>query len=281
MEPDRPTSLPPHLRLVCPLGSGGSATVFRGRDRRAGRDVAVKVLEVGSDPANRARFEHEARALARLATVPGVVGVRSMGVGEDGVAWIVCDLMAGGSLADRVDDGPLAEAQVVQVGRSVAAALGRAHDLDVVHGDVTPSNVLFDARGVAWLADFGLAELGDPAPAVDRGTGAPLDDRAVTPAFAAPERRAGDPATAASDVYGLGATLWAASCGSPPPGPGAPAPVAVPRRLHRVLAPCIASDPADRPGPQQVAAGLADLERRAGRTGRGAGLPAFGRRSDG
>ena len=278
MDPDRPTSLPPHLRLVRPLGSGGSATVFLGRDRRAGRDVAVKVLEVGSDPANRARFEHEARALARLATVPGVVAVRSMGVGEDGVAWIVCDLMTGGSLADRLHDGPLAEADVAQVGRSVAAALGRAHDLDVIHGDVTPANVLFDDRGVARLADFGMASLGDPAPAVDGGTGAPPRDRAVTPAFAAPERRAGDPATAASDVYGMGATLWAASCGTPPAGPAAPAPVAVPRRLHRVLAPCIASDPAARPGPRQVAAGLADLERRTGRSGR---RPAFGRLSDG
>jgi serine/threonine protein kinase len=239
----RPASLPSHLRLVEVVGTGGAGTVWRARDRRAGRDVAVKVVDLGG-PDGAGRFESEVRALARLRGLPGIVAVEAVGVGDDAQAWIVSELWSGGSLADR--PRPVPPDVVVEVGVVVAAALAGAHGVGVVHGDVTPANVLLDGRGGAGLCDFGLAVLAGP----QEGS-----VPAFTPAYSAPERLEGSPPSAAGDVFGLGATLRAVA------GPV--------RGLDEVVARCCAPDPGERPAAAAVADLLASERRRRSRATRG------------
>jgi eukaryotic-like serine/threonine-protein kinase len=261
---DRPSSLPSHLQLVREIGRGGSATVWQARDRRSGVDVAVKVLSlrgvggVTSEREGFERFEHEARALARLDGHPGVLTVRALGVGDDGVGWIVTELLPGDTLADRLAEGPCRPDDVIETGMRLADALAAAHAAEVVHGDVTPANVLFRADGGAVLSDFGLALVQVGGGGTD-GTG-----RGLTPAYAAPERRGGGAPTAASDVHGLGATLLAAATGSTGMT-GRP----VPRGLDAILGTCVATDPSGRPSAAELVRLLGGERRRRGRARRG------------
>ena len=251
--------LPRYLRLVEVVGTGGSGTVWRARDRRAGRDVAVKLIELGNGsgdggPDRTDRFEREARALARLRGVPGVVAVHALGRDGEGRAWIVTDLWPGGTLADR--SFPVPAGEVVAMGEVLAGALSRAHALEVVHGDVTPANVLLDGRGGVGLADFGVAVLlgGRSVPGA-AGSPSPLTPPPFTPDHAAPEVRDGAGPSPASDVFGLGATLRAAT------GPA--------RGLDEVLARCCDPDPARRPTAAGARELLAAERRRRDRATRG------------
>ena len=123
-----------------------------------------------------------------------MVPLHELGLTEDGAAWMACDLVVGGTLADR---SPVGTAELAAIGATVAEALAAAHVLEVIHGDVTPTNIVFDGADRSLLADFGLAGLGQAAG----------DPGGLTPAFAAPERLRGAVPSAASDVYGLGASL--------------------------------------------------------------------------
>lgn len=209
--------LPTRLRLVEVIGSGVSASVWRARDTLGGRDVAVKLLpppggiDDRATDLHRARFEREARALARLHGVEGVVALRELGITPDGTAWFVMDLAGGGSLRDRLGEGRVIDADAL--GLVLATALARAHELGVVHGDISPANVLFDEHDQPMLADFGMAALLSGGVGTDGVAG-------FTAAYAAPERLAGAPPDPASDVYALAATLWHAAHGSPPSGAG-------------------------------------------------------------
>lgn len=229
--PPWPLGLPTRLRPVGILGVGASSVVWQVRDTEVGADRAVKVVAAapGStvDPARRA--ETEARALARLAGLAGVVELHEVGRTQDGAAWLVYDLVSGGTLAAL---GPCSDEELVRVGVRLAVTLVGAHRLEVHHGDISPTNVLIDAAGAPLLADFGMAGLGH----------APDDPGGLTPAYAAPERLHGAPPSAASDVWSLAATLAAVA------GPGLPA------RTRNVLSCCCAPLPGDRPD----AATLAD-----------------------
>ncbi len=229
--PPWPLGLPTRLRPVGILGVGASSVVWQVRDTEVGADRAVKVVAAapGStvDPARRA--ETEARALARLAGLAGVVELHEVGRTQDGAAWLVYDLVSGGTLAAL---GPCSDEELVRVGVRLAVTLVGAHRLEVHHGDISPTNVLIDAGGAPLLADFGMAGLGH----------APDDPGGLTPAYAAPERLHGAPPSAASDVWSLAATLAAVA------GPGLPA------RTRSILSCCCAPLPGDRPD----AATLAD-----------------------
>ena len=131
---------------------------------------------------------------------------------------------------------------ILVIGASAADALEHAHARGVVHGDVTPANILLDHDGRAVLADFGLAKLGDCAPA-DASEG----DGGLTPAYAAPEMRHGAIGDLPADIYGLGASLWAASVGTPPARAGVPSPAEMPSGLASILRSCTDPDPARRP----------------------------------
>ncbi len=235
--PQRPwiAGLPTRLRIGEQLGEGATSSVWRARDLVAGCDVVVKVLGAAEAAG---RLEREARALARLRGVPGVVAVREMGRGPDGGGWIVAELADGGSLRDRLGDGASSEGLDAAAARrltdDVARALAAAHERRVVHGDVSPANVLFDRDGAALLADFGAADLDGTSDPVRQG---------LTPAYAAPERRRGGAASHAGDVYSLAATVAVASAA--PDGD-----------LSALLTDCLADHPGQRPTAAQVVAAL-------------------------
>lgn len=202
-------------RILGLLGRGGMGAVWRAWDVRLEREVAVKELrlpeEIGEDERRvlHARMEREARAAARLAH-PGVVRVHAQVTGDDGRPWIVMELVRGGSLADLLRErGSLPVRQAAAIGLQMLDALTAAHEQGIVHRDVKPANVLLEGER-AVLTDFGIAALeGD---ATLTRTGAILG----TPAYMAPEQVRGAAATPASDLWSLGATLYAAVEGRAP-----------------------------------------------------------------
>src|SRR5262245_48089231 len=155
------TRLGPH-EIVTPLGAGGMGEVYRARDARLGRDVAVKVLPqhlTASDGA-RARFEREARLVSGLSH-PNIGALYDIGR-EGSTDFLVMELIEGETLADRIRRGPLPTADVLRIGAQLADALGAAHRAGVVHRDLKPANVML-ARSGAKLMDFGLARGAGPA----------------------------------------------------------------------------------------------------------------------
>ncbi len=221
--PIRPGDLLGRYEIGDELGEGGMATVFRARDRELRRDVAVKVLF--PHLARRAevvrRFHREARAAAglehanilRIYDVGGNEPSADPGArGELDPPYIVMELIRGRTLLQEVEQrGPILAEVVACIGALLADALGAAHAAGIIHRDIKPSNVLIAQGGRLLLADFGVARLETEDSLVTR-TGALLG----TPAYMSPEQATGDTATARSDVYSLGATLYQLSTGHLP-----------------------------------------------------------------
>lgn len=199
-------------RLGLLLGRGGMAEVYEAHDELLARPVAVKMLrpDMAADPEVRARFEIEARSAARLHH-PNVVSV--FDTGEDGDdPYLVMERLPGESLADRMARGPVAPEWLRGVAGDVLAALGAAHDVGLVHRDVKPANVLLTSEGQAKVADFGIAKSAETLGGDPTSTGLLLG----TPAYLAPERIHGEPATPRSDLYSLGVVLYEALTGVKP-----------------------------------------------------------------
>ena len=201
---DEPEPLPENpqgLELVEEIGRGGMGRVFRARHQKLARDVAVKLLpsELAAESAFQARFEREARVLARLQH-SHIVTVYDFGALLDGSGYLVMEYVAGGTLRSRL---PLGEEEAERVARQLCSALAYAHAAGVVHRDIKPENVLFDSQSNARLADFGIARL-----LVDEHTTltAPLVVLG-TPRYMAPEARGGAPADPKSDVFAFGVLL--------------------------------------------------------------------------
>ncbi|MFJ3172299.1 serine/threonine-protein kinase [Streptomyces roseus] len=226
MDDDHGQLLAGRYRLSRLLGRGGMGAVWRAHDEHLERDVAVKELRLPEHlgEADRrnwiARLDREARAAARLKH-PGIITVHDRITGPDGRPWIVMELVDGGSLADLIEaDGSLTPERTVDIGRQVAAALAAAHLRGITHRDIKPANILLEGDRVV-LTDFGIAALeGD---ATLTATGMIMG----TPAFMAPEQVRGMPATAESDLWSLGATLYAAVEGRAPFAGTAPSAVLV------------------------------------------------------
>ncbi|MFF3209388.1 serine/threonine-protein kinase [Streptomyces sp. NPDC002886] len=210
------------FELARPLGSGGMGTVWRARDIALDREVALKEVRP-PDPATaaaqpglvvqlRERAVREARALARLAH-PNVVTIHHIvepEPGSDGHPWIVMELVRGGSLADRLEGGPLPVADVLRLGLDLLSALRAAHAEGVLHRDVKPANVLLRPNGSAVLTDFGIAALHGATGLTS--TGALIG----SPEYIAPERARGAEGLAASDLWSLGMLLYVAAEGVHP-----------------------------------------------------------------
>jgi serine/threonine-protein kinase len=234
------------LTIESELGEGGMGRVFRARNERLGRDVAVKVLrpESAADPDFRARFAREARTLARLEH-PGIVAIHDFGTSAAGDGYLVMQLVTGGSLAER---GPLPLADALAVARQLCDAVTYAHGRGVVHRDIKPENVLLGDDGRAKLTDFGIARLVEP-PAGERALTRPSLVLG-TPGYLAPEARAGAPADARGDVFALGALIFYMVTGRDPDGAAlAGGALALPGEaaaLGPVLARAMALDPARR-----------------------------------
>lgn len=193
------------------LGRGGMATVYLALDPRFQREVAVKVLPRTylDDPLFRARFEREAQTIAAL-DHPAIVPVHDFGE-DDGRLYLVMAYMPGGSLDDRLQNGPLSPPAAARVLRRISAGLDQAHKQGIVHRDLKLANILFDRYDNAYLSDFGIVKLA-------RST-ADLTGESVigTPSFMSPEQAHGDEELdGRSDIYALGAILYTMLCGEPP-----------------------------------------------------------------
>ncbi|MBW3659520.1 MAG: serine/threonine protein kinase [Actinobacteria bacterium] len=242
------------------LGSGGMGVVRRAVDEVLGRNVAVKLLadNLSLDPEARERFAREAQAAARL-THPNVVQVFDVGE-EDGRPYFVMELVPGPSLGDVIrETGPMSAAEVEAAATHTLRGLARAHAAGLLHRDLKPGNLLRSPDGTVKVTDFGVAQAAE-LPGMTR-TGLVLG----TLPYLAPERLAGAPATVASDLYGLGATLLELLTGVSPDvqlGASRDTPWqqldTVPPHLAGLIRSCLARDPADRPASAQEA--LAILE---------------------
>lgn len=199
------------------VASTPAARVFEALDRITHQHVALKQLRTeGLVGAGRDAFERltrEARALEHVRH-PNVVPLVEL-VADGGS--IITPWMAGGSLSDLMERERVTPARAVEIAAAVLGALGEAHRLGILHRDVKPSNILFDDAGVPRLADFGAAHMSDSSATATAGVIGTL-------AYMSPEQRYGQPATPASDVYSVGATLTEMLTGQPPPVTGQPPP---------------------------------------------------------
>ena len=197
------------FELQAELGSGAFATVWRARQLRLGRDVAVKVLDpqVARNPDAARRFEREGRAAASL-DHPGIVPVYEAGE-DDGVVFLAMRLVDGPTLAQVLhDDGELAPDRLVHIIGAVGAALDHAHERGLVHRDVKPSNILLEGERV-WLGDFGIA-------ASARELGRYTTGAIGTVAYMAPEQARAADVDHRSDLYALGCVAFECVTGRPP-----------------------------------------------------------------
>lgn len=197
-------------RLVAPLGEGGMARVYRARDLRLNREVAVKILhdDLTRDPGFLIRFEREAQVVAGLAH-PNIVPVYDVG-GEDGAPYIIMEYIRGRTLKETLDaGGPLDEERAVAIMLPILDALGYAHRQGLIHRDVKPHNILLMADGTPRLADFGIVHLVDGS---TTRTAAILGSAQ----YLSPEQSRGEEATERSDIYACGIVLYEMLAGHPP-----------------------------------------------------------------
>lgn len=188
-------------RIIEILGQGGMATVYRAHDPMFNRDVAVKIISPQAlGVTARARFQREAHIIARLAH-SAIVPIFDLGVNGDQLYYTMA-YMAGGSLAERISQDILPDADITHIIDRIAAALDAAHRENVIHRDIKPANILFDQHGDAYLSDFGVVKL------IEDKTNLTTSELLGTPAYMAPE--VGDPngITPLLDVYALGVTLF-------------------------------------------------------------------------
>jgi eukaryotic-like serine/threonine-protein kinase len=199
--------------IVDHVGAGGMGDVYRARDTRLDRDVAIKVLppHVVKDPMARARFEREAKAIAALSH-PNVLSIFDLGLAGE-TPYIVIELLEGETLRERLAPGPLPWRNVLELGAAIADGLAAAHAKDIVHRDLKPENIFLTSDGRVKILDFGLAK---PLPkqataAEDEKTGALGTSPGFvvgTLGYVAPEQLRGKEVDARSDIFGLGCTLY-------------------------------------------------------------------------
>ena len=211
--------------VVSPLGAGGMGEVFRARDTRLNRDVALKVLPdfFANDPERLARFEREAQALAALkhphiATIHGIEET-------DGIRALVLELVPGESLAERIARGPLPVHEAVHIARQVADALEAAHEHGVIHRDLKPANIQITPEGDVKVLDFGLAKMAGDAGSSTSHAGASLDVTASptmvspteltaatvllgTAGYMSPEQARGKAVDKRADIWSFGVVLY-------------------------------------------------------------------------
>jgi hypothetical protein len=202
-------------RLIEQIGRGGMGTVWWAHDEFENREVAVKEVHLPPSLDHREqmnlvrRTNREAMAAGRLRH-PGLIAMYDVVI-EDSRPWLIMEYVAARSLEDVfADDGPISPLRVAQIGRQLLAALCAAHDAGIVHRDVKPSNVLLETSGRVVLTDFGIATYEGATTLTQSGT------FMGSPAYVAPEVARGERATPASDLWSLGATLYAAVEGRPP-----------------------------------------------------------------
>ncbi len=262
------TRLGPY-EILSPLGSGGMGEVYRARDHKLGREVAVKVLPAGvsENPEALARFEREARAVAMLSH-PNILSIFDFGVHE-GTSYAVMELLEGETLRSRVSAGALPARKAVDYGVQIAQGLAAAHEKGIAHRDLKPENVFVTEDGRVKILDFGLAAPLASAPGVG-DTRSPTVQRHTEPGtvlgtvgYMSPEQVRGQPADARSDIFSFGAVLYEMLTGrrafaretaaetmtailkEDPPEP-APSEAPVSAALDRIARHCLEKSPVER-----------------------------------
>jgi eukaryotic-like serine/threonine-protein kinase len=249
------------------LGAGGMGEVHAALDTRLGRRVAVKVLrsDLAADPGRQERFRREAKAVAALKH-PGIVTIHGVEE-EEGLLFLILELVEGTSLRDRIDQGPLPVDAILDVGAQIGEALASAHDAGILHRDLKPQNVMLTTDGRVKLLDFGLAKSLGPRESDPDGMTMTRHTRegmmVGTAGYMAPEQALGKGVDVRADVFALGVVLYEMATGkSPfrggtlaaffdsllnePPASPASANPALPAGLVRVLDKALQKDPARR-----------------------------------
>jgi predicted Ser/Thr protein kinase len=251
------------------LGAGGMGEVYRARDAKLGREIAVKVLPAGvsADPGRRQRFEQEARSASAL-NHPGIVTIYDIG-SADGVIYIAMELVEGRTLRDLLAEQPLPIRKLLEIGAQAAEGLAKAHAAGIVHRDLKPENLMITKDGFVKILDFGLAKLAEPVSeqvsVLPTAIAPPTEPGTVmgTAGYMSPEQASGRPLDFRSDQFSLGAILYEMVTGArafqrktgaetlvaimreePEPigqlNPKAPAPV------RWIIERCLAKDPEER-----------------------------------
>src|SRR5262245_8278326 len=197
------------------LGAGGMGEVYRARDTRLAREVAVKILArpADEDGGRFRRFQTEARAAAALSH-PNIVAVYDIGQ-EGGTAYIVSELVLGGTLAALLERGPLPVTKLLDLAIPMAEALAAAHASGIIHRDLKPDNVLLSADGRPRIADFGLAKYFHPIGNAEGSMATTLDERSThegmivgTVGYMSPEQAQGTTIDYRSDQFSFGSVLY-------------------------------------------------------------------------
>ncbi len=265
------TKLGPY-EIIAPLGAGGMGEVYRARDTRLDRAVAVKILpsHLSDDPESKQRFEREARAVSGLSH-PNICHLYDVGR-QDGIDFLVMEYLEGETLADRLRKGPLPVEQILKTALEICEALEKAHHSGVVHRDLKPGNIMLTKSG-AKLMDFGLAKASPAISALSSGLtqtlaspSSPLTARGTivgTFQYMSPEQVEGKEADARSDIFSLGTVLYEMATGkrafegkttastiaailAADPPPIATIQPLSPPALQGVVKNCLAKDPDDR-----------------------------------
>ncbi len=277
-----------------PLGAGGMGEVYRARDTRLERTVAIKILpaNISADPVAKQRFEREAKTISGL-NHPNICVLHDVG-SQDGVDYLVMECVEGETLAKRLEKGPLPFEQVLKIGTQIAEALDKAHRNGIVHRDLKPGNVMLTATG-AKLLDFGLAKEASPVATAATLTAAvptsPLTQQGTivgTFQYMSPEQIEGIELDGRSDIFSLGAMLYEMLTGQKAfqgksqlsvasailekePAPVSTVKPTTPLALDHAIRRCLAKDPEDR---WQAARDLALELNWIGESGLQAGTPA-------
>jgi Tol biopolymer transport system component len=207
--------------IVGELGRGGMGTVYRARDTRLRRDVALKVLpdDLRLSPARLMRFEHEARVVAAL-NHPNIAAIYGIEEGTAGIQALVLELVEGKSLAARIAEGRVNLAEALDIARQIAQALGAAHEKGVVHRDLKPANIVITPTGLVKVLDFGVAKMIDPAETASNETvtaGFTREGVIVgTPAYMSPEQARGQAVDKRTDIWAFGCVLYETLTGQRP-----------------------------------------------------------------
>lgn len=257
-----------HYEILSPIGAGGMGEVYRARDPRLGRDVAIKVLpeHLAADDTAKHRFEREARAIAALSH-PNILSIFDLGT-EGSASYVVTELLEGETLKDVLARGPVGWHRAIEIGIAVGDGLSAAHEKGIFHRDIKPANLFVTKGGTVKILDFGLAHVERPQTSSTDETirmSTTVTQPGVimgTVQYMSPEQICGKPADARSDIFSLGCVLHEALTGRPTfageknsaietmaailEKPAPELEESIPDELHQIIVHCLEKDPAKR-----------------------------------